>query len=82
MGLDDNVADMLTKPLICPKQVKFVQMILQHIYPVKGLDNVKKERSKSFLLSIRTGTSASHQCVSDVGVGAVGFCNSNFVFFF
>ena len=34
---DDNVADMLTKPLSVPKQVKFVQMILQHIYPVKGV---------------------------------------------
>ena len=30
---DDNVADMLTKPLNGPKQVKFVQMILQHIFP-------------------------------------------------
>ena len=32
---DDNVADMLTKPLSGPKQVKFVRMILQHIFPVK-----------------------------------------------
>ena len=40
VGLDDNVADMLTKPLSGPKQVKFVQMIFKHIYPVKeGLDN-------------------------------------------
>ncbi len=35
VGLDDNVADMLTKPLSGPKQVKFFRMILQHIYPVK-----------------------------------------------
>ena len=32
---DDNVADMLTKSLSGPKQVKFVRMILQHISPVK-----------------------------------------------
>ena len=32
---DDNVADMLTKPLSGPKQVKFVQMILQHIYSLR-----------------------------------------------
>ena len=37
---DDNVADMLTNPLSGPKRVKFVRMILQHIYPVKeGLDS-------------------------------------------
>ncbi len=35
VGLDDNVADMLTKPLSGPKRVKFVRMMLQHIYPVK-----------------------------------------------
>jgi hypothetical protein len=34
VGLNDNVADMLTKPLSGPKRVKFVQMMLQHIYPV------------------------------------------------
>ncbi len=38
VNLDDNVADMLTKPLSGPKRVKFVRMILQHIYPKKGLD--------------------------------------------
>ena len=32
---DDNVADMLTKPLSGSKQVKFVWMILQHIFSVK-----------------------------------------------
>ena len=32
---DDNVDDMLTKPLSGPKRVKFVRMILQHIFPVK-----------------------------------------------
>ncbi len=35
--LDDNVADMLTKPLSGPKRVKFVQMMLQHIYPERGV---------------------------------------------
>ena len=40
---DDNVADMLTKPLSGPKRVKFVQIILQHIYPVKeGWDNIRR----------------------------------------
>ena len=34
---DENVADMLTKPLSGPKRVKFVRMMLQHIYPVKGI---------------------------------------------
>ena len=37
VGLDDNVAYMLTKPLSGPKRVKFFRMILQHIYPVKGV---------------------------------------------
>ena len=36
VGSDDNVADMLTKPLCGPNRVKFVQMMLQNIYPVKG----------------------------------------------
>ena len=43
VDLDDNVADMLTKPLRGPKQVKFVQMILRHIYPVKGVGLLGKE---------------------------------------
>ena len=43
VGLDDNVADMLTKPLSGPKQVKFVRMMLQHIYPVKGVGLLGEE---------------------------------------
>ncbi len=35
MSLDDKVADMLTTPLNGPKQVKFVQITLQHIFPVR-----------------------------------------------
>ena len=38
VGLDDNVADMLTKPLSGPNQAKFVQMILQHIFPDRSMD--------------------------------------------
>ena len=37
VGSDDNVADMLTKPLSGPKRVKFVRMMLQHIYPERGV---------------------------------------------
>jgi hypothetical protein len=33
---DDNVADMLTKPLSGPKRQKFVRMVLHHIYPQIG----------------------------------------------
>ena len=33
VSLNDNVADMLTKTLSGPKQIKFVWMILQHIFP-------------------------------------------------
>ena len=33
VGSDDNMADMLTKPLSGPTQAKFVQMILHHIFP-------------------------------------------------
>ena len=36
VNTDDNVADLLTKPLSGPKQFKFVWMILHHIYPDKG----------------------------------------------
>lgn len=32
----DNIADLLTKPLSGPKRVKFVRMILHHIYPEIG----------------------------------------------
>ena len=35
MNSDDNVADMLTKPLSGTKRVKFVRMILQHMFPVR-----------------------------------------------
>ena len=35
MSLDEIVADMLTKPLSGPNQVKLVRMILQHIFPEK-----------------------------------------------
>ena len=35
MNSNDNVAAMLTKPLSVPKRVKFVQMLLQHIFPVR-----------------------------------------------
>ena len=38
VSLDDNVADMLTKPLSGRKQVKFVRMILQHIFPDRSMD--------------------------------------------
>ncbi len=43
VGSDDNVADMLTKPLSGPKRVKFVRMILQHIYPEKGVGLLGEE---------------------------------------
>ncbi len=43
VGSDDNVADMLTKPLSGPKRVKFVWMMLQHIYPVKGVGLLGEE---------------------------------------
>ena len=33
VNTDDNVADLLTKPLSGPKRVKFVRMVLHHIYP-------------------------------------------------
>jgi hypothetical protein len=32
MITDENVADLLTKPLSGPKQAKFVQMILEHVF--------------------------------------------------
>jgi hypothetical protein len=33
INTDENVADLFTKPLNGPKQSKFVQMILHHIFP-------------------------------------------------
>ena len=33
VNTDENVADLLTKPLSSPKQAKFVWMILQHVFP-------------------------------------------------
>ncbi len=32
VNTDENVADLLTKPLSGPKQAKFVQMVLHHIF--------------------------------------------------
>jgi hypothetical protein len=43
VGSDDNVADMLTKPLSGPKRVKFVRMMLQHIYPEGGVGLLGEE---------------------------------------
>ena len=36
VNTDENVADLLTKPLSGAKQANFVRMILQHIFPEKG----------------------------------------------
>ena len=33
VNTDENVADLLTKPLSGPKQAKFVWMIIQHVLP-------------------------------------------------
>ena len=33
MNADENVVDLLTKPLSDPKRAKFVQMILHHVFP-------------------------------------------------
>ena len=38
INTNDNIADMLTKPLSGPKRWKFVRMVLHHIYPEKGED--------------------------------------------
>jgi hypothetical protein len=35
VNTDENVADLLTKPLSGAKRAKFVQMILQHVFPEK-----------------------------------------------
>ena len=36
MNTDENVVELLTKPLSGGKQAKFVLMILQQIFPEKG----------------------------------------------
>jgi hypothetical protein len=36
VNTDENVADLLTKPLSGPKQAKFVRMVLHHVFPEKG----------------------------------------------
>jgi hypothetical protein len=36
VNTDDNLADLLTKPLRGPKQAKFVWMVLHHIFPEEG----------------------------------------------
>ena len=33
MNTDENVADLLTKPLSGPNKAKFVSMILHHVFP-------------------------------------------------
>jgi hypothetical protein len=33
LNTDENVADLLTKPLSGPKRVRFVRMVLHHIFP-------------------------------------------------
>ena len=38
INTNDNIADMLTKPLSGPKRWKFVRMVLHHIYPETGSD--------------------------------------------
>ena len=37
VNTDENVADLLTKPLSGPKRWKFVRMVLHHIYPEKEI---------------------------------------------
>ena len=36
VNTDENLADLLTKPLSGPKRIKFVRMVLHHIYPNEG----------------------------------------------
>jgi len=36
VNTDENLADLLTKPLSGPKQAKFVRMVLHHVFPEKG----------------------------------------------
>jgi hypothetical protein len=33
VNTDENLADLLTKPLSGPKQTKFVRMVLHHVFP-------------------------------------------------
>ena len=55
LNTDENVADLLTNPLSGPKQAKFVQMILHHVFP-EGDGELGE--IKSFLLPTRIGTSS------------------------
>jgi hypothetical protein len=36
VNTDENMADLLTKPLSGPKRAKFVRMFLHHVFPEKG----------------------------------------------
>jgi hypothetical protein len=36
VNTDENLADLLTKPLSGPKRAKFVRMVLHHVFPEKG----------------------------------------------
>ena len=36
MNTDENLADLLPKPLSGLKQAKFVQMVLHHVFPENG----------------------------------------------
>ena len=38
LNTDENVADLLTKPLSGPKQAKFVRMILNYVFPEEDGD--------------------------------------------
>ena len=33
---DENLTDLLTKPLSGPKRAKFVRMVLHHVFPETG----------------------------------------------
>ena len=35
VNTDENLADLLTKPLSGPKQINFVWMVLHHVFPEK-----------------------------------------------
>ena len=37
---DENLADLLMKPLSGPKRAKFVRMVLHHVFPEKGNGDV------------------------------------------
>jgi hypothetical protein len=36
VNTDENLADLLTKPLNGPKRAKFVRMVLHHVFPENG----------------------------------------------